>query len=293
MNKDYYVEPALSVCLKTAFSFHTQETLHPKTVAKAHMHADMEILHCRRGCFRVLLNERPFMLNEGDFILIDANMIHRTEALTADGAAYGVIKLPHSLLYSLAQSGKDMKAMSDIVLQGLDAERLFTAGELKNTQIPAIFLEIEQECAKEDLGYEYAVKVLIEQLFLWILRRRRLQGKSPHPTVKQDAKLRLRDCLIELWENYTAPLSATHMAAKCYMSYSTFAMLFRHMTGYSYTNYIAFIRILKAKELLASTTLSVTEVGETVGFSTTSYFIEQFRAREGTTPARYRQMIMK
>jgi len=48
-----------------------------------------------------------------------------------------------------------------------------------------------------------------------------------------------------------------------------------------------------AKMLLTSTDLSITAVGFECGFSTTSAFIQSFRARTGKTPLAYRKNAQK
>ena len=48
------------------------------------------------------------------------------------------------------------------------------------------------------------------------------------------------------------------------------------------------VRCGKAKELLVHTDRSISEVGETVGFVSSSHFSHVFRKTEGCTPSEYR-----
>lgn len=52
--------------------------------------------------------------------------------------------------------------------------------------------------------------------------------------------------------------------------------------------YISNLRILEAKNLLTSTSLSVREVSERVGFDDYNYFIKLFKNNVGATPLKYR-----
>lgn len=61
----------------------------------------------------------------------------------------------------------------------------------------------------------------------------------------------------------------------------------RNVTGRKYTDYITFLRMEYAKELMAGQQLSVAEICEAVGYSSVSYFIRIFKEMTGTTPARY------
>ncbi len=58
-----------------------------------------------------------------------------------------------------------------------------------------------------------------------------------------------------------------------------------HMTPLTYHH---MVRCGKAKELLAHTDRSISEVGETVGFVSSSHFSHVFRKTEGCTPSEYR-----
>ena len=51
------------------------------------------------------------------------------------------------------------------------------------------------------------------------------------------------------------------------------------------------IRLEKAKELLASTSMTIQEISESVGFSSCSYFIKQFKSYYKITPVHYRHEI--
>lgn len=59
------------------------------------------------------------------------------------------------------------------------------------------------------------------------------------------------------------------------------------ITGKSYSDYIIFLRLQYAKELLSQSDLSVAEICRKIGYSSVSYFIKIFREAEGITPAKY------
>ncbi|MNP85642.1 HTH-type transcriptional activator Btr [compost metagenome] len=46
--------------------------------------------------------------------------------------------------------------------------------------------------------------------------------------------------------------------------------------------------MLRAKELLLRTTLSVGEIAERVGYQSDKYFIKVFKSYEGMSPSKYR-----
>ena len=62
-------------------------------------------------------------------------------------------------------------------------------------------------------------------------------------------------------------------------------------TGKTLKDYILYYRIKVAKRLLASTSLTVTEISEECGFSAPSYFSEIFTRSEGISPREYRRRL--
>ena len=60
-------------------------------------------------------------------------------------------------------------------------------------------------------------------------------------------------------------------------------------TGKGFKDYLIFYRIKVAKDMLVSTSESVTEISEACGFTTASYFAELFTRQEGMSPREYRR----
>ncbi|MEW1773638.1 helix-turn-helix transcriptional regulator [Streptomyces sp. NPDC086777] len=66
------------------------------------------------------------------------------------------------------------------------------------------------------------------------------------------------------------------------------AQVVREATGLSPWRHLIALRITEAKRLLATTALSVTEIGYRCGFATPSHFAASFRHATGTSPTRRR-----
>lgn len=282
---NYYVEPSTK-----NFHIHKQESKDPGVFAHAHMHTYVELLWCISGEFRIRLNEKPYHLVQGDLIVVNTDTIHAVQALSNEKNAYHVIKFHPAFLYSLGQTETDMLYLQPFTLQNNYAKKLFTKAELEKTEIPSLLNAIIEENRLKKFGYDFSIKGLFERIVLFFMRYWKENTKTIQVNGISSAALeKCRSVLPILWEQYQSPPSAKDMAASCYMSYSGFANVFKQLTGQSYLGYIHFIRIIKAKEMLLTTKLSVTEIGQSIGFSTSSYFIEQFTKTQGITPGQYRK----
>lgn len=84
-------------------------------------------------------------------------------------------------------------------------------------------------------------------------------------------------------------MGLAYLAGQVNVSPAYLSALFKKKTGQNISKYIADYRIEEAKHLLKTTRLRVAEIGEKVGFQTSSYFISIFRSKENVSPAQYRE----
>jgi AraC-like DNA-binding protein len=83
------------------------------------------------------------------------------------------------------------------------------------------------------------------------------------------------------------PLSVADLAELACLSPSAFAHLFRDVSGMSPYQFIKSVRLDRARELLVSGELNVSEVARSVGYSSLSHFINEFKRHFGITPRAY------
>ncbi len=107
-------------------------------------------------------------------------------------------------------------------------------------------------------------------------------GKGDMPTV-------LRPAIKYLEENISSPeLTNSVIAQNGGISEVYFTKLFRQNLGISPKQYIQQVRINKAKEMLVSENLSVSEVSDACGYASLYHFCRAFRQKTGYTPGEYR-----
>ncbi len=89
-------------------------------------------------------------------------------------------------------------------------------------------------------------------------------------------------------ENLDQTISIPLLTERFQCSPSTIARKFKKAHGSTLTQYLLHRRIDRAKSLLATTTLTIYEVGAAVGIPDAQYFNKQFRKVSGISPSRYR-----
>jgi two-component system, response regulator YesN len=80
------------------------------------------------------------------------------------------------------------------------------------------------------------------------------------------------------------------VAAYVHLNPSYLSVLFKEQVNVTFSEYVTRRRIQRAKELLISTTLPISEIAEEVGYKTAKYFIKMFKEMEGITPSAYRKI---
>jgi AraC family transcriptional regulator len=88
-------------------------------------------------------------------------------------------------------------------------------------------------------------------------------------------------------------LSLEEIAAAAHLSPFHFSRLFKKLTGSTPHAYLASLRAARARDLLAETDLSVTEVGARVGYMSSSHFSKAFRQSTGISPSAYRKALVR
>ncbi|WP_027086536.1 response regulator transcription factor [Cohnella panacarvi] len=90
--------------------------------------------------------------------------------------------------------------------------------------------------------------------------------------------------------NYMEDLSLDHLADRMKLHPNYISSLFKKETGDTFVNYLNALRIREAQKLLrAQPHLTVSAIGERVGYDTKHYFTKVFKKYTGTTPGTYRE----
>ncbi|WP_169568184.1 GlxA family transcriptional regulator [Sneathiella limimaris] len=97
----------------------------------------------------------------------------------------------------------------------------------------------------------------------------------------------------QIWiaDHYAVDNPVAEMVENAKLPATTFARRFRKATGRSPMEYIQSVRIEEARQLLETTDLSITDIGEQVGYMDTPSFRRLFKRKTGLTPAEHRRMF--
>ena len=110
----------------------------------------------------------------------------------------------------------------------------------------------------------------------------------PHPdAVMTDAAMRLID------DNLAAPLTLAGIARALGTYEKRLSQAFRQQAGITVFAYLAEARMMRGRQLLVDTDMSVQQIAEQTGFRSAANFATAFREHAEATPTAYRQSVRR
>lgn len=174
---------------------------------------------------------------------------------------------------------------------------LFNTKSLSQTDDSILWNIVESinvELKEQNYGRREMISSLIDQLTLYLLRKHVNTAKSDDMELSRVGIVdrRLRRSIEYMHDNCHRELKLDEIADAAYLSEFHFARLFKKVTGISPHQYLANLRIDRAKKLLAETDLSITEIGIRVGYAGHSHFTKIFRQAIGMAPSEFRKSLL-
>ena len=142
---------------------------------------------------------------------------------------------------------------------------------------------LESEFFARGLYWERCVRAVLDEL--WILIAREMGGETERPVAAETAAL-LRALRAEMILHPERPWTNEMMARQLNISVSRLYPLYRRMFSISPGQDLILMRVEKAKNMLRQG-LSVSQIAEQLGYSSTCHFIRQFKQCAGVTPGQW------
>ena len=231
----------------------------------------------------------------------------------ADVAHYIQSCLEHNYQILIAPDGqkgidKAIEAIPDIIISDVmmpNKDGFELVQTLKNDErtshIPIILLTAKADIASRIEGLDHGADAYLPKPFnreelqvrlekLIELRRKLRERYSGHRVPQKDQPLSKEDAFLEKVKTAISEainnnnFGSGQLAKQIHLSESQLYRKLKALTGQSTAIYIRSIRLQKARELLETTQMNVTEVAFEVGFTNLSYFSRVFSQEFGIPP---------
>ncbi len=163
---------------------------------------------------------------------------------------------------------------------------------IKNDMIYKSLELISQEIKYKRFGYNRKINIclidILHELHCSCMENA-LFGSTLHTNMT--GNVYCRKVIDYLHSNFMNKINAKDIEQFINLSYDYINAIFKELTGTTIMICLEDIRITRARELIATTSLNFHEIAEMVGIKDPHYFSKRFREREGMSPSAYRKMM--
>lgn len=236
-----------------------------------HLHNVLEIVYLTAGHSTVVSDGKRRSLSAGDIFVAFPNRVHGFEN-SSQIAGYVLI----------VPVNTHLAAYQKVMEQKVPVDPILPKGTWEHTALPQLV-----ELAHRD--QETAPKQVIQGYLLVIV------GKLLELLTLQDAPAGsayvLQALLLYLNKNYTQPVTRKDIAKAVGCNESYISHLFSDTFKITLTDYITSLRIGDALHLLSETSMSVSQIGLSLGFGSIRSFNRAFQKQTHMSPTEYRTSI--
>lgn len=251
-----------------------------------HWHEEMEIIYIEQGQMHVEIPSNSFLLEKGDGIIINSNILHY--------AAAALECELHSLVFSPALiSGSEDFVFAKKYVQPLLTCNNFVCYFLKagkNENVANWFRRAFEALAQDSYGYEFTVRENLSNICLFLHGKFNPQTDTQHVLLNQD-NLRIRKMLAFIHKNYGDDISLAEISSAADISERESLRCFKKTIQLSPIQYLLKYRIMQgAEKLLRNPADSISEIATLCGFDSPSNFAKLFKRFYNCTPREYRKL---
>lgn len=278
----------MSAPLKPGYHFHVDK----RVAASSYEMPSLDIYHDYYGVSYIVSGDRKFItphmvgiLHAGDVGMTPKDVYHRSSFLSDKPYVRFLVKFTPAM-------AKDIIAL-------IGQEAFDTLYELPvyhfttetQTVLYQIFCDMLTEFNRYDAYSEHILKGLLLRLFITILREH-ISVNTPDMIIDKKDQI-VMDIIDYVEHHFDTDPSLETIARHFYLSPSYFSKLFVSEFGIKYSTYLTKVKLNCALNLLASTSLSISEIALRCGFSNGNYFCDVFKKDIGGSPKQFRKGITK
>jgi AraC-like DNA-binding protein len=247
-----------------------------------HSHPEYEIAYIPEDHGSYMIQDVEIPIEPGDVFIVNANDIHQPILRTARNRGALVT-------YFRAALFADPEECALWLEPFLHAGRLGCNKLPADPELRALLPRLHSAIDPRQPNWKIVARGLITHI-LSITARLFAERCQQLGAVRRIAKAhRFSAVIAYINEHLASPIAARDLYPLAGLSHSRFSEQFRAAFGVGVVRYIQAQRLKRARRLLRSTEMSVTQVAYACGFGASSQFNTLFKKEVGVSPLRFRQ----
>ena len=243
-----------------------------------HTHQFTELFYVLHGEGVFYIEREKVPVKTDDLIIINPNVEHTEKTFPNNPMKYIVFGV-EGLAFSFPEHDQAYGRGYSFYSYGSDKNQFINFAQL-----------MMHEFQDKKPGFEKVCHGLLEVLLVYISRKQKL-------SVISESSFQLsKECAIAkryIDTNYAQDITLDSLADLTHINKFYLAHSFTECIGQSPISYLTERRLAACKELLSSSNLSVTQIANSAGFSSQSYFSQIFNKKVGMSPRQYRKLYAK
>ncbi len=246
-----------------------------------HWHDELEIIYVKSGFLTVNISGENYIGKPGDAFVVSPGNLHFMGSQTGT-VDYFTFLFP---LKYIAFRSDDM--LDDKLIEPLNSGHLMISPEIKDT--------VKEQC--EQLAGVYAAEIdKSESKITSQIRKKIILLQFIHELwkkgfiVENDTTGRNtveKEMVSYIQQNYMGKILLREFGEQFHLSEKYISRYFKEHFHITLSQYVTYLRLEHAKQMLQETDISVTEVAMQSGYQNISYFIRSFKKTYGVSPLKY------
>ena len=248
-----------------------------------HWHDELEIIYVKSGFLTVSISGESYIGKAGDAFVVSPGNLHLMGSQTGT-VDYFTFLFP---LKYISFRTDDM--LDDKLLEPLNSGHLMICPRVKDTAKELCEQLIEIYMAKTDeseskIAAQIKTKVILLQFILEMWEKGLVieNDTNGRNTVE-------KEMVSYIQQNFTGKISLKEFGEQFHLSEKYISRYFKEHFHITLSQYITYLRLEHAKQLLQDTDMPVTEVALQSGYQNVSYFIRSFKKAYAVSPLKYRK----
>ncbi len=248
-----------------------------------HFHTAIELVRANLGEMRCEFGEHDITFKSGEILLINSCIRHKI-SVKCGVADFSYIQIDMSS-YLPGLTGEN-KSLLGAFMQIAPSEsyKVYSTG----SEIDRLFSSILTEYKVGAPYFESFIKADIYKLAAMMQREGFLRGEASG--IQSPAIAKIMPAVRYAEENLSKDITLDDICRFMRIDKTYFCRLFKSATSGKFIDYVNFLRIHKAEEMLIGTDKTVSEIAYECGFSTMQYFNRIFKKKNNCTPSEYKSL---
>lgn len=250
-----------------------------------HWHPDFEIATAEYGVLDYQVGEQHIMLEAGDSIFVNGNMLHGIKQLSGDIPD----PMPNIVFLGTLIAPETSIVYQKYILPIAQCNSLpfivFRHNDLSCSEINCIIKDNYRQMNEKGKCYELAIQRNISRIFEFISYNFDQLPKSEETRIQINNQIRLQKMLTYIYENYAESVTLDDIAKAADISRSEAGRCFHTYMGASPVDTLIQYRLQMTRQLLSEGTQTLQQISYACGFNSVNYFSRQFKKKYGYTPS--------